>query len=329
MLRRGDMTARIRAATDADAEPCGRKPSKASPNSMRSRWNSRPWKSPPNLPSRSSPILVFSERSPRRTSGRQQFFSRKRWADHRRSFLSRRQGWAATHGSRPRPGAGRYWRPAGPRFFQHTFGGALRSVGFDVREPLLLMRGTPRAKPSSDFSVRPMTQDDVSGAMALYMHTSRHRASAMALTIGRGPSLSVSICERQNRIARLLQVRIHVVKHPHARAFAHEDADGGARTDLTLDVGEATGLFGETIDIGKPKARALSRSFRRKERLPNPSEGLRKDTQPVIANPQFNKVARDLAFIWLKRAVARTHLDDTAVRHSVPRVRDEVDQHEF
>ena len=44
------------------------------------------------------------------------------------------------------------------------------SLGFDVREPLLLMRGTPRSRPSPDFSVRPMTQDDVSACMALCMN---------------------------------------------------------------------------------------------------------------------------------------------------------------
>src|SRR5215211_3944255 len=41
------------------------------------------------------------------------------------------------------------------------------SLGFDVREPLLLMRGTPRSRPSSDLSVRPMTHHDVSACMAL------------------------------------------------------------------------------------------------------------------------------------------------------------------
>ena len=41
------------------------------------------------------------------------------------------------------------------------------SLGFDVKEPLLLMRGTPRSRPKSDFSVRAMTGDDVSACARL------------------------------------------------------------------------------------------------------------------------------------------------------------------
>jgi predicted N-acetyltransferase YhbS len=43
------------------------------------------------------------------------------------------------------------------------------SVGFDVKEALLLMRGTPRSKRSSGFSVRPMMGDDVSACAKLCM----------------------------------------------------------------------------------------------------------------------------------------------------------------
>jgi GNAT superfamily N-acetyltransferase len=35
------------------------------------------------------------------------------------------------------------------------------SLGFDVREPLLLIRGTPRSGPSPGFAIRPMTAEDV------------------------------------------------------------------------------------------------------------------------------------------------------------------------
>jgi hypothetical protein len=35
------------------------------------------------------------------------------------------------------------------------------SLGFDVREPLLLMQGTPRSGPSQGYAVRPMTDEDV------------------------------------------------------------------------------------------------------------------------------------------------------------------------
>ena len=41
------------------------------------------------------------------------------------------------------------------------------SVGFDVKEPLLLMQGTPRNKPPSRFTVRPMTGGDVCGCSEL------------------------------------------------------------------------------------------------------------------------------------------------------------------
>jgi GNAT superfamily N-acetyltransferase len=42
-------------------------------------------------------------------------------------------------------------------------------LGFDVKEPLLLIRGTPRSKPSSEFAVRPMTDEDVSACTKLCM----------------------------------------------------------------------------------------------------------------------------------------------------------------
>ena len=39
------------------------------------------------------------------------------------------------------------------------------SLGFEVREPLLLMRGTPRSRPAPGFAVRPLAADDI-GACA-------------------------------------------------------------------------------------------------------------------------------------------------------------------
>jgi predicted N-acetyltransferase YhbS len=41
------------------------------------------------------------------------------------------------------------------------------SLGFDVREPLLLMRGTPRSGPGPSFAVRPMTAEDGSACSVL------------------------------------------------------------------------------------------------------------------------------------------------------------------
>ncbi len=41
------------------------------------------------------------------------------------------------------------------------------SLGFDVREPLLHIQGAPRSRPSSEFTVRPMTEADVSACAAL------------------------------------------------------------------------------------------------------------------------------------------------------------------
>jgi predicted N-acetyltransferase YhbS len=43
------------------------------------------------------------------------------------------------------------------------------SIGFDVREPLMLMRGTPRSKPDLGFTVRPMKGEDVSACATLCM----------------------------------------------------------------------------------------------------------------------------------------------------------------
>lgn len=42
-------------------------------------------------------------------------------------------------------------------------------AGFDVKEPLLLMRGTPRSGPSSGSAVRPMTEEDVGACAKLCM----------------------------------------------------------------------------------------------------------------------------------------------------------------
>src|SRR5215203_5345704 len=41
------------------------------------------------------------------------------------------------------------------------------SLGFDVREPLLLMRGTPRCQPTSSANPRPMVEDDLSACTKL------------------------------------------------------------------------------------------------------------------------------------------------------------------
>ena len=41
------------------------------------------------------------------------------------------------------------------------------SLGFDVREPLLLMRGTPRSGPDLGYAIRPMTAADVDACGAL------------------------------------------------------------------------------------------------------------------------------------------------------------------
>ena len=41
------------------------------------------------------------------------------------------------------------------------------SLGFDVREPLLLMRGTPRCLPTFSANLRPMVEDDLSACTKL------------------------------------------------------------------------------------------------------------------------------------------------------------------
>jgi GNAT superfamily N-acetyltransferase len=42
------------------------------------------------------------------------------------------------------------------------------SLGFDVKEPILLMTGTTRSKPSSEVEVRPLQADDLQACAALY-----------------------------------------------------------------------------------------------------------------------------------------------------------------
>lgn len=41
------------------------------------------------------------------------------------------------------------------------------SLGFEVKEPLLLMQGTPRSRPTPEFTVRPMTREDVGACAGL------------------------------------------------------------------------------------------------------------------------------------------------------------------
>jgi predicted N-acetyltransferase YhbS len=60
---------------------------------------------------------------------------------------------------------------AGVRLVQDAFNtrsySLYASLGFDVKEPLLLMRGTPRGKPNSRANVRPMAEDDVTACARL------------------------------------------------------------------------------------------------------------------------------------------------------------------
>src|SRR5215212_3371776 len=42
------------------------------------------------------------------------------------------------------------------------------SLGFDVKEPLVIVRGTPRGQPPPDVEVRPMTPNDLDACSALY-----------------------------------------------------------------------------------------------------------------------------------------------------------------
>lgn len=83
--------------------------------------------------------------------------------------VPRWRNWAAAHGGGPEKARG----AIGVRLVQDAFNtrsiALYASVGFDVKEALLLMGGTPRSKPSSGFSVRPMTGDDVSACAKLCM----------------------------------------------------------------------------------------------------------------------------------------------------------------
>ena len=72
------------------------------------------------------------------------------------------------------------------------------SLGFEVREPILLMSGTPRSKPPSDVEVRPLRPDDleVCGALCTRVQgfeRSRELADAVKL-------FSPVVAVRQGRI---------------------------------------------------------------------------------------------------------------------------------
>jgi predicted N-acetyltransferase YhbS len=60
---------------------------------------------------------------------------------------------------------------AGVRLVQDAFNPSTialyTSVGFDVKEPLQLLRGTPRNKPAAGFTVRPLTGEDLDACAAL------------------------------------------------------------------------------------------------------------------------------------------------------------------
>jgi predicted N-acetyltransferase YhbS len=76
------------------------------------------------------------------------------------------------------------------------------SVGFDVKEPLLLMQGTPRSKPPFGFTIRPMMDKDVSACAALC--TAVHgteRASELRAALR---LFTPFVVEREGRIAGYL-----------------------------------------------------------------------------------------------------------------------------
>ena len=60
---------------------------------------------------------------------------------------------------------------AGIRLLQDSFNvssvSLYSSLGFDVKEPLLLMRGKPKTEPHSEVEVRPLTEEDLSACAAL------------------------------------------------------------------------------------------------------------------------------------------------------------------
>src|SRR5918995_5632426 len=60
---------------------------------------------------------------------------------------------------------------AGVRLVQDAFNtrsySLYASLGFDVKEPLLLMRGTPRGEPNSSATVRLMAEHDVTACARL------------------------------------------------------------------------------------------------------------------------------------------------------------------
>ena len=172
MTERGDMTARIRAATEADAEPCGRIIFEAFKGIAEQHAFPLDFPSPEIAIQLAQAFIadpwifgVVAEKDGRVVGS---------------NFLAeadpiRGVGPITVDPSVQGGGVGRQLMEVvldrgqdavGVRLVQDAFNtrsvALYASLGFDVREPLLLMRGTPRNRPSSDFSVRPMTHDDVS-----------------------------------------------------------------------------------------------------------------------------------------------------------------------
>lgn len=90
----------------------------------------------------------------------------------------------------------------GIRLVQDAFNGKTMalytSLGFDPREPLVVLAGTPRDLPSADVSIRSMTTDDLGAAAALSkrVHGFARTADLQAALIQATPL----VLERQGRI---------------------------------------------------------------------------------------------------------------------------------
>jgi GNAT superfamily N-acetyltransferase len=94
------------------------------------------------------------------------------------------------------------------------------SLGFEVKEPLLLIQGTPRSKPHSSFVVRPLTTEDVQDCAAICMAVHGiHRSGELKDAIKTLTPLGV---EREGRLTGYLSVPTFWIMN-HGVALTEDD----------------------------------------------------------------------------------------------------------
>ncbi len=156
---------------------------------------------------------------------------------------------------------------AGVRLVQDAFNARsvalYASLGFEVKEPLLLLRGTPRAEARPGFAVRPMAEGDLGACDALYAAV---HGVGRANEVREAPRLfAPMVVERGGRVTGYLTAPGFWLMN-HGVAEGGEDmaallAGAAARAgsvSLLLPVRQAPGLFrwclGQGMRVVKPMA---------------------------------------------------------------------------